>query len=89
MKKFLASAAVLALLAAPALAQSASSTTTETTRTIDTSTPPPVQSSTTYDSKSVTHSDNGEARTDSSTEKHISPDGSTSTTSKVIEQQNR
>ena len=91
MKSLLMSAAVLALLAAPALAQSSSSSSsTETTRTMDTPMPPPppVQSSTTYDSKSRTHSDNGDVSTDSATKKHVSPDGSTSSSSKTIEQQN-
>lgn len=86
MKRFLMSAAVLALLAAPAFAQSSSSTTTETTRTVDVPTPPPVQSSTSYDSRTVTHANDGTQSTDSTTEKYVAPDGSTSTTSKVIEQ---
>jgi hypothetical protein len=89
MKRFLTSVAVLALLSAPAFAQSSSSTTTETTRTVDTPTPAPVQTSTSSASSTVTHSDNGIVRTDSDTEKYVAPDGSTSTTSKVIEKQNQ
>ncbi len=89
MKRLLTSAAVLALLTAPAFAQSSSSTTTETTRTFDTPTPAPVQSSMTSASRTVTHSDDGNVRTDRDTEKYVGPDGSTITTSKVIQQQSQ
>jgi hypothetical protein len=92
MNRFLIAAAALSLLAGPALAQS--DTTTETTRTITAPAPlypvppaAPVDSSSSYKSSTVTHSDNGYERKDTSATKEIAPDGSTSTTHKVIEQE--
>jgi hypothetical protein len=97
--RLLIAAPVLALLAAPALAQSSSVTTsTQTTRTIEgpvatepaplavpVPAPPPPPAS--YQSRTVTHSDNGVKQTDSASEKYVGPDGSRSST-KVIEQTN-
>ena len=96
MKRLMISVAALALMAGPALAQTSSST-TETTKTITESAPivsapiMPVpnateQSGTSYESHKVTHSDNGTDRVDSRSDKYVAPDGSTSTTKKVIEQ---
>jgi hypothetical protein len=95
-KRLLLSASVLGLLAAPALAQSSSVTTsTQTTRTIEgpvASEPaplavpvPPPPPAASYESRTVTHSDNGVEQTDSASEKYVGPDGSRSST-KVIEQ---
>jgi hypothetical protein len=89
------SVAALALMAGPALAQMSSST-TESTKTQTESAPmmsaPTMpaptseQSGGTYESHKVTHSDNGADRVDSSSDKYVAPDGSTSTSKKVIEQ---
>jgi hypothetical protein len=89
MKRFLMSASALVLLAAPALADSSVSTTTETTRTatVPDPVPPPTQSTTTYGSSTVTHKDDGLKRTDSTSDTYIAPDGSTSSKTKVIEQE--
>lgn len=94
LKRVLMSASVLALIAAPALADS--SVSTETTRTITTAPVPqplpPIpeqQSSTSYQSRTVTHSDNGVGRSDSVQEKQVAPDGTTRMMNKTIEQQTR
>ncbi len=100
MKRLMISVAALALMAGPALAQTSSST-TETTTTKTEAAPmvsapivvvpapaPSVteQSGTSYESHKVTHSDDGTDRVDSSSDKYVAPDGSTSTSKKVIEQ---
>jgi hypothetical protein len=93
MKRLMISAAVLALMAGPALAQMSSST-TETSKTVTESAPvmsaplvpAPEQPSTTYEKHTVTHSENGDERVDRSSDKYVAPDGSTTTTKKVIEQ---
>jgi hypothetical protein len=89
MKRFLISASVLALLTAPALADSSVNTTTETTRTVTAPdpVPPAAQSTTTYGSSTVTHQDDGFKRTDTRSDTYVAPDGSTSSSSKVIEQE--
>jgi hypothetical protein len=94
MKRFLMSTAALALLTAPAFAQS-SVTTTQTTRTTNSSiatepapVPPPAPPAS-YESRTVTHSDNGYERKDSASQERVGPDGSTSTRTKVIEQTNQ
>jgi hypothetical protein len=89
MKGFLLSASVLVLLAAPAMADSSVNTTTETTRTVTAPdpVPPPATSTTTYGSSTVKHTDDGLKRTDSRSDTYIAPDGSTSTKTKVIEQE--
>jgi hypothetical protein len=102
MKGLMISVAALALMAGPALAQMSSSTTeTTTTKTeaapmvsapiIVVPAPAPApsvteESGTSYESHKVTHSDNGADRVDSSSDKYVAPDGSTSTSKKVIEQ---
>jgi hypothetical protein len=50
---------------------------------------PEQQSSTSYQSRTVTHSDNGVDRSDSVQEKQVAPDGTTRTMNKTIEQQTR
>jgi opacity protein-like surface antigen len=89
MKRFLMWASVLVLLAAPAMADSSVSTTTETTRTavVPVPVPPPAESTTTYGSSTVTHKDDGIKRTDTRSDTYIAPDGSTSSKTKVIEQE--
>lgn len=94
--------AAFTLIAAPVFAQS-STVTTETTRTTEVPAPVPLlppdppapvlmvpgQSSSSYESHSVTHSDNGVQRTDSRTEKYIAPDGTVHTRNVVTQQDSR
>jgi hypothetical protein len=97
MTKLLVTAAGIALLALPAFAQS-SVTTTETTTQQTTQpmpapmppmpAPPPEASGSSYESHTVTHSDNGVTQTDKSTDKYVAPDG-TVQERKVIQQQDR
>jgi len=89
-------------VAAPAFAQS-ETTTSETTRTVTAPVapppPPPMmapvpivpqeQSGSSYEQHSVTHSVDGPNRVDSRSDKYIGPDGSSSSSSKTIEQEVR
>jgi hypothetical protein len=97
-----AAVTVLALLAVPAFAQT--SVTTESSRTVTAPAPPPPTEppaivivpgtpapapSSSYESHSVTHSTNGIDSRTSRSDEYVSPDGSTTSRSKVIERDQR
>ena len=89
MRQFLLAAAAAGLFAGPALAQSNVTVVTPPAPALNSVVVSPSQTATdpsrpAYDSKTIEHSSNGFSDKTKKTEEHVDPDGSTTSSTKII-----